>query len=102
MRKQRIYLVMADTSYEGSTPICAFDSENVAKEFQAKCYAYHAKAPEAPNDPPRDTPENDKLYDDYFVKRQRWEKRHPAGKDNTHCDTFSVIPIPNGSNVEVK
>lgn len=100
MKKQRIYLVMADTSYEGSSPICAFDSENDAKEFQEKCYAYHEKLPDAPNEPMRDTPENDKLYEDFFARRQRWEKRHPAGEDNAHCDTFSVIHIskvPNDS-----
>jgi hypothetical protein len=99
MKKEQIYLVIADTSYEGSSPICAFDDESDAKVFQQKCYAYHLTVPHAPSEPICDTPENDKLYEKFFAKKQRWSNRHPAGANNSSCDTFSVIKIPKVSNV---
>lgn len=89
-----IYLVMADVSYEGSTPVRAFYDKQGAENFQQKCYAHRSKAPDKPNEPPCDTPENDALYERFFQKSQRWAKRHPAGEENALCDTFSVLTVP--------
>lgn len=90
MKKQKIYLVMAETDYEGSTPVKAFLDQAKAKEFAARCEAYKVKAPTAPAKI-EDTPENDAEHEAFWKKRQRWTERHPAGKLHATCDSFSVM-----------
>jgi len=90
--KRTIYLVMADTSYEGSTPICGFFDKRSAEEFRDKCIAHDRKRPQ--DVPPiEDSPENDAAWDRFTKKVERWERRHPAGKDLSCRNDFSVMVI---------
>ena len=100
VKKETIYLAMACTIYEGSYPIKAFEIETDAIKFVLKCEAYHFKMPKYP-DTDIDSPGGEEIYDSFCEKKERWVSRHPAGRDNTSCDSFMVIPIPKVANVEL-
>jgi hypothetical protein len=93
MKRSTIYLAMASTSYEGSTPIRAFKAKEDAVAFVEKCRAHHCKAPQPPYETV-DTPENDELHEKWWDKLQRWRKRHPAGAGNRSCEFFEVWDVP--------
>jgi hypothetical protein len=93
MKRQNIFIVMAHTEYEGSDPVQAFTDEAVAQSFASECNAYSRKSPPAPTEI-KDTPANDAEWELYYAKRERWEKRHPAGASNVSCDSFPVMKIP--------
>ncbi|MBL8474432.1 MAG: hypothetical protein JNM98_21770 [Rhodocyclaceae bacterium] len=94
MKKQTVFIVMAQTDYESSVPVRAFLDEAEAEAFAAKCNAHRRKAPQAP-ETIEDTPENGaERVKAFWVKHQRWAKRHPAGEGSATCDSFQVIGIP--------
>lgn len=77
-----IYLVMADTSYEGSSPIRAFISKIKADDFIDKCNEYLATRPSIGND------------DDIFLEEiELWQNNHVAGKDHLYADSFRMLEI---------
>ena len=92
MKRQTVYIVMAQTYHEGSDPVRAFLDEVAANEFAARCEAHERKAPQAPAI--EDTPENDAKHEEFWEKYKRWRKRHPAGESNALCDSFPVWEIP--------
>lgn len=65
----------------GDTVIGVFAEKDLADAFVEKCKRADARAPQAP-EKIEDTPENDKLYDEWYAKLQRWEARHPAKGNN--------------------
>jgi hypothetical protein len=93
MKKQTVFIVMAQTDYEGADPVRAFLDEAAAEAFAAKCEAHQRKAPQEPATI-EDTPENDAEHEAFWEKRQRWAKRHPAGEGNATCNSFPVVGIP--------
>lgn len=72
----------AETAYESSVIVRAYNDRELAAAFSDKCSKYNAKAPTLPDD------ENE--YEAFDKKRKRWESRHPAGKDCLPCDSFGV------------
>lgn len=93
MKKQQVFIVVAQTEYEGTDPVRAFLDEAEAEAFAAKCDAHQRNAPQAPATI-EDTPENDAEHKAFLAKRQRWGKDHPAGEGSAMCDSFKVICIP--------
>lgn len=89
IKKQAVFIVMAHTEYDGSEPVRAFLDKAAANEFAAKCEAYTRKAPQEPENTGSKA-EHEAIWE----KKQRWAKRHPAGKSNASSDSFSVEEIP--------
>jgi len=74
-----IWIVTADTDYEGFTNLKAFTDEAQADAFAAECNAYNATMPCAPG-VVEDSPENDEEWDKYTADMKAWEATHPAGE----------------------
>lgn len=87
MTSRTIYLVMADTDYEGSLPVRSFETKPDAESFAQRCRDYTAKKPRVPD---VDAPDAD--WDQYTKREKAWEARHPA-KPFTYRDAFSVMPL---------
>ncbi len=87
-KKPVVYVVVADTSHEGATVLRAFGERGDADTFKKVCDDYTLTQPE----PARlDAP--DDVYDRWWRKQQRWEKRHPAG-EAWQCEDFVVLEVP--------
>lgn len=80
---KRVYLVMAEYTYEGSNVVRAYATNGGAARFVQRVRAHIEKRPGPP--PIENTPENDA----WWTKHCAWEKRHPA-KHHTGADSFSV------------
>jgi len=79
---QSVCLVMGNNSYEPGSPVRVFATRKLAAQFVEKWNKHQPKNP----DPPtviEDTPENDKLHDDWRKAHERWRNSSPGGKD--HC-----------------
>lgn len=86
-----IFLVIA-SDYEASCVLAAFEAKRDADSLVAACNAYEqAERPQLP--PIEDTRENDALFDKAFKKLERWQNKHPGGKDAHGYDTFVVCRI---------
>jgi hypothetical protein len=89
---KNVYIVNADTMYEGSDPIKAFMSKPAAEQFRDKCIAHSAKKPPQPESI-QGHHWNEEDYDKWYLKHSRWKKKHPAGEDFSSCD-FSILTLP--------
>ena len=89
----KVYLVYAcNEHYDGgSTVIRICKDESSAQRFKGQCIAADAKCPQAP-DEVVDTAENDKLYEDWWAKRQKWEAKHPARDDHSPNCGYTIQP----------
>lgn len=89
----KIYLVMADTIYEGSRPVKVFRNKHRAQALADVSNDHEAKKPRGP-DLIEDTPENDAAHDRWWSRLKSWERQHPAGKAYASGGySFSVVPL---------
>ncbi|CAG9236060.1 hypothetical protein PSP6_690135 [Paraburkholderia tropica] len=73
MREREIFLVMANTGYEGSDPVRSFAAREDADAFAAKCNAYDASYKRAP-----DMDASDAEWEQWQKEDRSWELEHPA------------------------
>lgn len=81
-----VYVVRAVYDYEGEAALKAFETEADAETFVQACEAHSAKQPEM----------TDEAFDSGAYQRRyaRWRKKHPAGKEDAHADSFCICKIP--------
>ena len=70
-----IWLVMADTDYEGSEPVVGFGSREKAEAFAQRCCNYEAKKPRCP-----EMEDSDDKWEKWNARDERWRANHPAGE----------------------
>lgn len=88
MRKRTIFIVMADTMYEGSDPVRGFDDKADAEAFAQRCRDHEAKHR---NSPHLDAPEIE--WEKWQRHDRSWAARHPAGPYSGRY-TYTVLPLP--------
>ena len=76
------YIVMADTDYDGSTPIRVFETKGDAVAFRDRCVLYESNRPEYPS-----------ILEDTAALAE-WRKRHPGGEVAGYRNLFSVLELP--------
>jgi hypothetical protein len=88
-----IYLLLACTSYEGSSPMRAFVTKEDAEACKALCDAHAAEYPVSPT-AVLEEPENDKEWDEWSAALSAWQGRHPV---DAHWaggwDSYAVTPL---------
>jgi hypothetical protein len=82
----QIFLVYADTMYEGSYPVRAFASEEAANAFVQQCRDYGATRLQQPAQSASDAE-----WNVYWVRDKEWETAHPAAPFTQH--DYSVSPL---------
>lgn len=87
-----VYLVMAETCYEGSTPVAAYAAEADAVNFAEVCNAYACTRPKPP-EAVEDTPWNDAQWVAFDRATKSWQLNHPAGAEYSSHDFFSVLHL---------
>lgn len=87
-----VYLVMAETCYEGSTPVAAYAAEADAVKFAEVCSAYACTRPKPP-EAIEDTPWNDAQWVAFDRATKFWQLNHPAGAEYSSRDFFSVLHL---------
>lgn len=80
-----IYLVTADTMYEGFTCVKAFGVESKAIAFRDRCIKHTSQLPQQPESLAGDK-WNEKDYREWDKKHLSWKNRCPAGPDSAGCD----------------
>ncbi|WP_206141153.1 VRR-NUC domain-containing protein [Burkholderia sp. Tr-20355] len=84
---REIFLVMANTMYEGSDPARAFASKEAADAFAQRCRDYEdARKPI----PEIDTPQSE--WDSWYASDRAWEQAHPAAPFSRR-DSYDVTPL---------
>lgn len=81
----KVWLVWADTLYEGSALVRVYASEKAAEAFCDRCLAHQAKKPPLPEDYGVNYDNVDAWCDAY----DKWRAKHPA-KYHSNYHTFSV------------
>jgi hypothetical protein len=85
-----VYVVVQDTNYEGIRGIAGvFKRKKAAEDFVKSCNDYNSTIPLPPK-VIENTPTNDELFDKWWKKMQRWQKKHPGGEGAQHYN-FCVI-----------
>lgn len=85
-----VYIVTAETAYEGWDIAEIFECESDAAKFVEQCHAYDATYKECPEKP--DTEKGWAEYEKWFKRDQRWRKKHPAGEHNARRDSYNYFP----------
>lgn len=85
-----IFLVMADTMYEGGTPVCAFERKEDAEAFAQACRDYDATYPV---EVMGKLLEDD--FDEWHAAEKKWVSGHPGEQTSTQFG-YSVHPLPFG------
>lgn len=87
-----IYLLIASTAYEGYSIVTAYTDKEKADDQCKRCMDYQETKPRCP-EIVKDDKENDKEWERYYKADNKWEKKHPAGKDNCHYDDYYVVAV---------
>lgn len=88
-----IFLVMAATDYEGSTPVRAYTEAVDAERFAQECRDYDATYVGCP-----EQGASDKEWDRWQRKERKWQAAHPASTRSRYDSYFvSEIDLHQGS-----
>lgn len=92
-RSVKVFVVFADTDYEGGDAVAAYFSQSSADAFVEKCRAYDALRP-VEKEKTGDEAKDDAAFDKYFARWRRWDDRHPAGHSQRsyRIQTMKVSP----------
>ena len=89
-----VWVITADTDYEGNAAMLAFDSAEGAAQFISSIRAY-AETWKIWDDDPNDAARDAALFAKWERWQSKWNKKHPAGADWAHYrGDFSVIEVP--------
>lgn len=80
-----IYLLNANTNYEGHKTICAFAAKNDADVLADKCRQLDKIKPSCPH-----VDASDSVWGKWDNKIKAWKKEHPAGDE---YDYYSVEKV---------
>lgn len=80
-----IYLLNANTSYEGHKTICAFAAKTDADVLADKCRQLDKIKPRCP-----DQDASNDAWDKWEKREKAWKKKHPAGDE---YDYYSVEKV---------